>query len=964
MVGRENEWRTAIGAVAAAARAPQVLEIAGAPGIGKTRLLAELAAHARTRGHRTLAGRASEYEHEVPFAVLIGALDDFVRTHAERLRDRLGDEDTERLGEILDGLRAGPGRAADDSAVARHRTLRALRRLLEVAAEPDGLVLILDDVHWGDPATIDLVDYLVRHPPAGPVVLALAYRPAQAPDRLAAALTAGPAGAAHHRMTLTPLEEGEVGRLLGPDADPRETRQLFRLSGGNPLYVDALLRCGIAAAGGARTPDDLDPALAALPPEVRAALGAELAMLGPDSRLVAAAAAVGGDECEPPLIAEIAELPPGAVLRCVDELVARDVLQVVAGTGRLRFRHPLIRHVVYASAAAGWRLAAHARAAACLERVGAPPRARAHQVARSAAIGDVGAALTLIEAARSVGAQAPATAAEWMQTALRLLPNLPRTGLSSRDRTSPSSRDLAGDRPLSRDLARDGLPSRDLAGGGLPSRAELVGYLADRQAAAGRLADARASMGLVLDELIGSGHPERAAAVAYTGALLRLLDRHEEAQALLAAELDRMPGAEQADALLLQLATYALMRGQLGEAGRRLAQVEALVPGTASAAIAGAMRGMTGDGAVLSRTALIDTLSDAEIADRLDVFAWLCWAGLYVDGPQDSLRRLHRCRQIAVRTGHSFVLPYLLAMQALMLARLGRIGDAMLIAEEAVDLARLTGAGEPLALALLTRCWLQRCAGDFPAAIATGEQAVAAAATGRGWLATARAMLAFARIAAGEQERGAAELRAAGGGPELPALYPHNRLIACTVLAEVAAGRGDGDDAAHWAAVAGRVADPGRGVGAGLVLLARAYATGHDDPAAAAQLAEQAAGRLTEAELLLVAGRAWVAAAGLHKRAGAGDAVRRALDRAETVLDGSGAGDLEASIRRLREKETVALTPREAEIAARVASGRSNADIAAELHLSIRTVETHVSRIYLKLGVATRAAAVSRLARV
>ncbi|MEV4642390.1 AAA family ATPase [Actinoplanes sp. NPDC049548] len=947
MIGRDAEWRTATDALECVGDGAQVLEVVGEPGIGKTRLLAELAGYARDRKLLTLTGRATEFESEIPYALLTEALDDHVRRHGESLRERLTGDDVGWLGEILDGLRTGPAAApaSPGGAAERYRSLRALRRLLEIIAEPDGLVLILDDVHWCDPATTDLIDYLLRRPPAGPVLLALAYRPAQAPARLAAALaTDHTTGRVHHRLVLAPLREADVNHLLGPGADPRDAAYLFRLSGGNPLYLDALRRCGTTAAGSARTDDDLNPALAALPAEVRAALGAEWETVGPDSRLLASAAAVAGDECEPVLLAEVAELPMPAVLRCLDELVSRDLVHVVSGTGRFRFRHPLVRHVVYASTAAGWRLGAHARAAAYLERVGAPPRARAHHVARSAASGDMGAALTLVSAARAVGAQAPATAAEWTQTALRLLPG-------------------------------------DTALAGLPDRAELVTYLAERQAASGCLAEARRTMAVVLDELLPAGHPARPGAVAFTGVMIRLLGRHEEAQALLTAELERRPGADNSD-VLLQIATYALMRGQLHEADERLRQVIALVPGSPAACIARAMRPIAGyaagpaeraDERPQSAAALLDTLDDRDVARQLDLFAWLCWVGLEIEGPRDSLRRLLRCRRVAVQVGHSFVLPYLLAMQALMQARLGRIGDAMRAAEEATGIARLLSAAEPLALALLTQTWLHRCAGEYAAAIATGEQAVAAAEESRGWLATARAMLAFSRIAADDTRRGVADLVAAGGGPELSALYPHNRLIACTVLSEIAVKLGDLDSARHWADLAARVADPRHRLGHGLALLASVFPVAADEPARAAEVAEESAALLTEAELLLMAGKAWISAAGLRLRIGDEAAALTALARAEEVVGRTDSADLDAAVRRLARRlrpEAPAagggaslLTRREAEIAELIAAGLSNAEIAGRLFLSVRTVETHVSRIYTKLGVATRAAAVSLLAR-
>ena len=102
-------------------------------------------------------------------------------------------------------------------------------------------------------------------------------------------------------------------------------------------------------------------------------------------------------------------------------MVARDIVR--PGTaGRLRFRHPLVRRAIYDGAAAAWRLGAHARVAAYLAEVGAPAALRARHVERSAPFGDQAAIATLREAARDAAAQAPATAAHWLEAALRIMP--------------------------------------------------------------------------------------------------------------------------------------------------------------------------------------------------------------------------------------------------------------------------------------------------------------------------------------------------------------------------------------------------------------------------------------------------------------------------------------------------------------------------------------------------------------
>ena len=93
-----------------------------------------------------------------------------------------------------------------------------MRRLLEDLAEPQGLVLILDDVHWADNASVELLDHLVRHPPRGRVLIAIAYRPAQASPRVAALL--GSAGDRGREVPVGPLTLAEAAGTARPGREP------------------------------------------------------------------------------------------------------------------------------------------------------------------------------------------------------------------------------------------------------------------------------------------------------------------------------------------------------------------------------------------------------------------------------------------------------------------------------------------------------------------------------------------------------------------------------------------------------------------------------------------------------------------------------------------------------------------------------------------------------------------------
>ena len=153
------------------------LVVTGEPGIGKTRLLEELGLRAADRGAVVVSGRAAEYEVDLPLAVWIDALEPHVAaTGAPDLSER----DAASLAEALPSLAHDPGATVPE----RHRVHAAMRSLLAALAEDRPLVVVLDDLHWADPASVDLIAALLRRPPAAEVLLALSSRLHQAPERL------------------------------------------------------------------------------------------------------------------------------------------------------------------------------------------------------------------------------------------------------------------------------------------------------------------------------------------------------------------------------------------------------------------------------------------------------------------------------------------------------------------------------------------------------------------------------------------------------------------------------------------------------------------------------------------------------------------------------------------------------------------------------------------------------------
>ena len=330
-----------------------------------------------------------------------------------------------------------------------------------------------------------------------------------APDSLLAALRAG-----CERIELAALSRADAGPLLErvPDAGARE--QIYLESGGNPFYLEQLAQAAArrksgphGGAGGARRDDglDADPEGAAIVPRVVSdALTRELDALPEEARLVLRAAALAGELFGPELVAGIAQLATERALARLD--LALDAGLICESDSPLwfRFRHPIVRRVVYASAGAAWRIGAHARAAALLAAQGASITIRAHHVQRSAPPGDLGAVDLLAQAGHASLALAPASAAVWFTAALRLLPH-------------------------------DCGPERRLA---------LLGPQAAALGAAGRLHQARAALAEV-HALLAFAHPAaRGRVVGFIAVIDRLLGQPGDARELLSRSLRELPGPQ------------------------------------------------------------------------------------------------------------------------------------------------------------------------------------------------------------------------------------------------------------------------------------------------------------------------------------------------------------------------------------------------------------------------------------
>src|SRR5262245_57973726 len=319
---------------------PAAIQVVGEPGIGKTRLLRELAARAGARGHLVLAGAASEFEHDLPFSVFVDALDEYVAGLEPDRLAVLDDAAQAELAHVFPSLSALAGGRPVSPQHERYRSHRAVRALLEHLARTRPLVLVLDDFHWADSASAELLGALLHREPAAAVLIAVALRPRQTPERLAITLERARRSAAVTRVELGALTVDEARQLLGERFDVASTALLYRESGGNPFYLEQLARWHTRAPQFTSAPEIALTGID-VPAAVVASLAEELTLLSDAGRLVLEGAAVAGDPFEPELAAAAAAQSEAAGIHAVDELLGLDLIRITDVPRRFCFRHPL-----------------------------------------------------------------------------------------------------------------------------------------------------------------------------------------------------------------------------------------------------------------------------------------------------------------------------------------------------------------------------------------------------------------------------------------------------------------------------------------------------------------------------------------------------------------------------------------------------------------------------------------------
>jgi DNA-binding CsgD family transcriptional regulator/tetratricopeptide (TPR) repeat protein len=852
--------------------------------------------------------------------------------------------------------------AGSDAVFARGRLFELLLGMVERLSAEVPLLLVMEDLHWADGSTRDLVTFLASYLSAGRVMVALTFRSDELPGLhpLRGLLAELARNRRVSRLELPRFTRSELAEqltgLLGQEPPARLVEDIYVRSEGNPFFAEELVAAEQGEAG-------------VLPPSLQEILLARVVRLSRDAQQVVRAAAAAGPGVTQPMLAAVTGMAQAELLDALREAADHQVLRPEPGSDGYVFRHALVAEAVYGTLLPGERVSLHTALAAILEAdrgAGEPSAAQAARLAHHwSAAGDPARALaaSVTAAAAAEHVYAFAEAGLQLERVLALWDRVPDAGQrADADRATVLSRcanaaDWAGDVVRAEQLVRQAVALTDEARE--PQRLALLrerlGCYLQSLGDPGWLAELREAVRLVGPE----PSPQRSLVVGSHAWHLVLGACYAEAKAV----------GEEAAAVAAQAgdpASEASARRALGVSLTHLGEADA---GIAQLNAAHRLAAQAGD--TFAMVWVTIHRSDALLAaGRLDESAEAALEGL----------------QEAGRSGLTRVFsPALAARATQALAAAGRWDQADRVSREVLDTCL---ANTETACLFIQRGILGLGRGDLDAAEAQLRTArhvlpvsqqsrdagplfagLAELALWRGDLEQARKLVAEAMPLVTADPRRAAPLYALGVRIEADraelsrARRPHGPVT------------DDGTAAALLDSSRRAAAGP---AASGLPELAAWHATalaegnrrdGQADPpawSAAAAVWE----RLGHPYWLAYA--CYRQAEALMAADGDREAAATALRRAAAITTRLGAHLLDAEVTALAQRARLDITPhpaaaasrppaalsrltaREAEVLALVAAGRSNRQIAQALFISPKTASVHVSNILAKLGVAGR----------
>jgi DNA-binding NarL/FixJ family response regulator len=956
-IGREAELATLTAALdTAVAGTPTVVLLGGEAGVGKTRLVEEAAARARSAGARLLAGSCIELGGEgLAFGPLAHAFRMLMRdTEPDELDALLGPARSE-FARVLPDL--DPDAALSTAPLTEGGTARMLELavgVIERIAEDRPLMFVIEDLHWADRSTLDLVALLVRALRAGSVLVVVSFRTDELhrSHPLRPLVTGWERVRTVHRIELERFGREDVERqlaaILGTPPSARLVDLVHERSEGNAFLVEEIL--GAVQSGA--DPDEL-------PLSLRDVLLARVERLSPTAQRLLRIAAAAGPSVSDGLLAAVAGLADHELDDALREGLEHHVLVADGTDGGYVFRHALTRDAVYGDTLARERARIHA---AYGEALSVQPALAGRDVSVPALLAlhwsaahDLPRALEAsVEAARLAAPYAPAEALRHLERALELWPQVPdaaeRTGIDIVEalRRAGASAYAAGE--LERSLALFDEALAELAAGADPVRRALL--MEARSAALldlGRDDEAQLALERAAALLPEGSRTEAHAVVLTSLAAQRAVAgdfagaRPVAEQAVAAATEAGGPGREATARMMLGMAL-----GYLGEDQRGVAELEASVELARSAeehamtlrgylnlsdllqnlgrsrdSAAVAQRGMelaAQVGLTRSVYGILVTINSAEAHFHLG--DWDTADGLLtraadndLAGPYASVVLDHRARIAALAGRYEDAAADIAASRRLVTERRG----------DQYFFARAVAAAE-----------MARALGDSQAA----RDEMSRALTQEGidpvprysWQLVWLGLRVEAEASEPAADRVAALVALAS---ELPATTPPSLALRALSQAEVAR-----TPDCQPVVEACRAAEDPYLVAYALLRSAQADCAAGDREAAAPALEEaaQLASSMGAAPLL--------------------EDVRALARRVRVQLGEDEAEAADAGI------EAFGLTQREREVLDLLAEGRSNGQIAAELFITRKTASVHVSNILGKLGVANRGEATAMAHRL
>lgn len=921
LVGRQAELAAITRVIDPGSQSLSGVLLEGDPGIGKTSLWKAGQAAAISRGYRVLSAAPSESEVRLPYAVLADLLDSVSHEALMSLPVPL------RKALEIALLRA----PADEGPTEQLAVSSAFLRLLRYLAADGLLLLAIDDLQWVDRPSNRVLTFALRRLEGEPIAVLAAARvpwPVELPQDLRQAIGDGRI----ERVPVDPLSFDAIDDLLLsrlPTALRRpELDQVYAVSGGNPFFALEIGRFLLerpkrALGEPLLVPGSLADAvrlrITKLPARTRDLLVAVAALSHPTEALLRAVDAGSASALEPAIQAQVLE----------------------RSGGQLRFTHPLLAAAVYGLAEVPTRRKWHARLAQTISE----PEELAHHLALAAMGPNAAVAASLDRAALTANARgAPDAAAEFAEQACQVTPPGQLREIQQRTIAAAEYRLRAGDAPGARSLLEGLL--RSVSAHDQPAAAlRLLGNIAFSEAG---LVEAER---LLNAALANARSDERMQAVIERD-LIRVLNQQYEVEAA-ERHCSRLSDiAERLNDPELIAVAVRMRANILRQSGRRIQPqarelAVALADGQASLASdssPGVLHPLFDWGVLLkwsddfgrARTLFKRVLALGEERDEslqapalfhlaeLEAWAgdWLL-AAVYAE----------ECRKAVIHSGQRAYARLWLVANAWLELYQGHLDSARTAAREALAISRQVGDGPYQGRALAVLGSVEYVAGDPAAANHFFDELRRLfAGPGRTYVGIIRSdgdevetLLALGRVPEAE----AIAARISQQGQELGDPWPLAVGARCRALMAAAVG---------------------------------------DIPSA---LSAFEASRVEHERLLmpLELGRTLLAHGTVLRRAKQKRAARESLEEALAIFNRLGAAlwaaRTEGELTRVSSGQPAqhALTPTEARVAALVARGRTNREVAQELFMSVKTVEANLSRIYDKLSVRSRSELAARMAR-